>query len=166
MRLFLTLGALAATGLIGFLLGFGSQSLFGEGEFRTTITRLTPDEKARALLAGTDWPSQPYRIVVIRLEAPLGQEPRTLYKSREQGLPAGTERLIWSRDGTWLLVVGRHFFVNEDLFLENGDQLFFLHHQPTGRSWSNETGEKDVPPLTPEQIQGIEFTEPVTLKGR
>jgi hypothetical protein len=166
MKRFLIVGALAVAGLVGFLLGRWSPTFFGQGEFRTTITRLSPDETALAELAGTAWPSQPYRIVVIQLQAPLGNDPRTLYTSREQGLPAGTERLIWSRDGTMLLVVGRHFFVKEDLFLDNGDQLFFLHHLPSGRSWSNETGEDKVPPLTAEQVKGVEFTEPVVLKER
>ena len=167
MKQRLIVGALTVAVLIGFLLGFGSRSnwsLFGEGEFRTTITRLSPDEKARASLAGTAWPSQPYRMVQIQLEAPLGSDPRTLFTSGEQGLPAGTERLIWSRDGTWLLVVGRHFFVHADLFLDNGDQLFFLHHLPSGRSWSNETGEKNIPLLTAEQVRGVEWTEPVVMK--
>ena len=65
---------------------------------------------------------------------------RTLLRSPDEGTAGrGSERLIWSKDGKpWLLLVGRHFFVRKDLFLDNGDQLYFLHHLGPGRkgAWS------------------------------
>ena len=100
----------------------------------------------------------------IRLEDLARDEEVTIFRSPDEGGPPGTERLIWSKDGTKLLLVGRHFFVKEDLFLDNGDQLYFLHDLPTGKSWCNSAG-VDLPPLKADQVRGVEFTEPIVMKA-
>ncbi len=63
-----------------------------------------------------------------------------------------------------ILLVGRHFFVRDDLFLDNGDQLYFLHNVPTGRSWINSAEPIGLPRLEAGTIEGVEFTEPIRLR--
>jgi hypothetical protein len=147
--------------LAGFGLALAYPSLDRE---RTTLTRLAPDETVRARLVDRKG-REGYRTFEIRLESLHDGKTTTLYHSPDEGTPHGTERLIWSRDGTMLLLVGRHFFVKDDLFLDNGDQLYFLHHRPSGRSWSNAAEETGLPRLQAEQVRGVEFTEPIILKG-
>lgn len=154
--------ASALAGLAGAGLGWGVPRLVRE---RITATRISPDETLRALVVETSPAWATDRMVQIRLESLVAGTTTLLFHSPDEGNPAGTERLIWSRDGTILLVVGRHFFVKDDLFLDNGDQLYFLHHVPSGRSWSNAAGESKLPPLKADQVRGVEFTEPVILRG-
>ena len=94
---------------------------------RTTVSRLLPPTRPSA-------PRQSTGVAVPSTgTSRSGWNPWSiagraiLYHSPDEGTPYGTERLIWSRDGTKLLLVGRHFFVKDDLFLDNGDQLYFLY---------------------------------------
>jgi len=162
MRRFLVGSAIAFVSiLIGIGLGELYQS-FAKGS--TTVTRLSPDETARARVdegppIGLD------RNFTIRLEDLRDRKSATIFRSPDEGGPPGTERLIWSKDGAWLLLVGRHFYVREDLFLDNGDQLYFLHHRPTGRSWLNSAEAAVLPRLKAEMIREVEFTEAVRMRA-
>ncbi len=135
------------------------------GRERSTVSRLSPDETIRARLVETSDPADPLRTFSIRLERPGGGPDTVIFRSPDAGKPEGTERLVWSRDGSYLLLVGRHFFVRENMFLDNGDQVYFLHHVPSGRSWLNSAGPGGPPMLAAGQVQGVEFTEPMVLKG-
>jgi hypothetical protein len=157
---------LVLTFLAGVLLGHVNQWWSGLGSFKSTIIRLSPDETMLADLGEPQVLFNPDRYVSIRLMKLHDRKWSVIHHSGDEGRPEGTERLIWSKDGKWLLVVGRHFFVKEDLFLDNGDQLYFLHHVPSGKSWLNSASETQLPVLNADAIRGIEFTEPVTLKAR
>ena len=148
-------------GPLGLGLGFVLATLGGE---RTTTSRLSPDETLRASLVernvrGID------RHFQIRLENLTDQTTRTIFHSPDEGTPEGTERLIWSKDGKKFLLVGRHFFVKEDLFLDNGDQLYFLYDVPTGKGWNNLAQSNAIPALKAEMIRDVEFTEPIKLRA-
>jgi hypothetical protein len=148
------------------LIGFGLAWVFGGlAAERTTLTRLSPDETLRASLVERVFPSFD-RNFQIRLEDLVKGETTTIFRSPDEGKPYGTERLIWSKDSKWLLLVGRHCFVKEDLFLDNGDQLYFLYQVASGRFWLNSAERPDLPALKAEMVDGVEFTEPVTLKAR
>ena len=131
----------------------------------TTVTRLSPDETIRARVDETSPSRSVDRHLAVRLESLRDGKVATLLRSPDEGGPPGTERLVWSKDGAWLLLVGRHFYVQEDLFLDSGDQLYFLHHLPTGRSWLNSSEPEIFPPLKAEMVRPIEFTEPIRLRG-
>ncbi len=142
-------------------------------EERVTTCRLSPDDTYRVWLVDLHVNFQLDRNFSIRLER-LGQfKPRQareittlLRSSADEGKPEGSERFIWSKDGTKILLVGRHFYVRHDLMLDNGDQVYFLHNLKSGQSWINAENETRLLPLTPSQLAGIEFTEPVILKPR
>ena len=138
-------------------------------EERVTTCRLSPDESLRVWLVDLHIHYLD-RNVSIRLERFRRHQPglmTTLLKSSaDEGKPAGSERFIWSRDSTKVLLVGRHFFVRDDLMLAGGDQIYFLHDVPTGRSWINSEFQSRLPALTADRIAGIEFTEPVILQPR
>lgn len=151
-------GFLGVALLVG--LGWCLNSAFGQ---HMTTSRLSPDETLRASLverSGID------RNFEVRLENLVDGEASTIFRSPDEGGPFGTERLIWSKDGMKLLLVGRHFFVREDLFLDNGDQLYFLYDVPRKQGWWNSEGLTITSPLKAEMVEGVEFTEPVVLKTR
>jgi hypothetical protein len=149
------------------LLGFGATALFQriKAGRETTTSRLSPDETIRARLVETSPSWHLDRNFRVQLDSLVEGTSTVIFGSPDEGRPEGTERLIWSKDGAWLLLVGRHFFVKDDLFLDNGDQLYFLYHLPTRRAWCNaETSGLAL--LKAETIEGLEFTEPVKLKPR
>ncbi|WP_435010994.1 hypothetical protein P12x_002285 [Tundrisphaera lichenicola] len=161
MKWFLIVAGLVLAGLAGSVL---TLVVYTKLVARTTTTsRLSPDETIRARLL--EGPPHIDRNFSINLEDLARDEVVTIFRSPDEGGPPGTERLIWSKDGTKLLLVGRHFFVKEDLFLDNGDQLYFLHDLPTGKSWCNSAEATPYPPLKADQVQGVEFTEPVDMKA-
>ncbi len=133
---------------------------------RVTTTRVSPDETLRVRLveAGVDWYID--RNFVVRLDRLETGGTETIFRSPDESpVHKGTERFIWSKDGTKVLLVGRHFDVHDDLFLDNGDQAYFLHDVKAGQSWINSEMIRSSP-LTADLIAGIEFTEPVILKPR
>jgi hypothetical protein len=165
MKRFLIVAGFALAGVAGFGLSTAYQ-WFTEGCGSVTTSRLSPDETTRASLVESTPSWTLDRNVSVRLEELARGGSVTIFRSPDEGKPPGTERLIWSRDGTKLLLVGRHFFVKEDLFLDNGDQLYFLHDRTSGKAWSNSAANTGFPPLKAELVNGIEFTEPVILKEK
>ena len=152
----------ALAGMAGFVLAFVLQ-WFQDGR-ATTVTRLSPDETIRARLVETSPSWHLDRNFRVQLDFLIEGTSTVILGSPDEGRPVGTERLIWSKDGTKLLLVGRHFFVKDDLFLDNGDQLYFLYDVPTGRGWCNADVPTRFPPLKAEMVDGVEFTEPIRLK--
>jgi hypothetical protein len=153
-----------ALGIAAFF-GFGSAALIQriKAGRETTTTRLSPDETIRARLVETSPSWHLDRNFRVQLESLVDGTSTIIFGSPDEGRPVGTERLIWSKDGAWLLLVGRHFFVKDDLFLDNGDQLYFLYHLPTRRTWCN-AEVSSLTPLRSETIEGIKFTESIRLK--
>ncbi len=150
------------------LVGFGlsewkQQTKFGS---ETTTSRLSPDETLRARLVEYAPSRGLNRQIEVQIDSLIDGTSTRIYGSPDEGRPEGTERLIWSKDGKWLLLVGRHFFVKEDLFLDNGDQLYLLYNVPLRKSWNNSAFSKELSGLKPNLIDGIEFTEPIRLKPR
>ena len=145
---------------VGYLVGLGRRP-------RATVLRLSPDERTRASLVEVGDGTGGEREVSFRLERTSDRgEAFRLDLPGVAGGVAGTERLIWSRDGTRVVLVGRHFFGHADLMLAGGDELFLLHDVTSGRTWINSAADLRLPPLTADQISGVEFTEPVVLKSR
>ncbi len=150
-------------GIFSLLLGLGVGWLQAK---QTTTSRLSPDETLRVLLVDfqRQFIDRNFSIRLDRLET--GETFDLLAWSPDEGRPEGTERFLWSKDGTKVLLVGRHFSVRDDLLLDNGDQAYFLHDLKVGRSWINSNQNNRLSLLTADLIAGIEFTEPVVLKPR
>ena len=58
-----------------------------------------------------------------------------IFQSPDEGLP-GTERIIWRRDHSQFVIVGRNFFVDERPRIPM-DVLYLLYDIPTGKVWCN-----------------------------
>jgi hypothetical protein len=61
---------------------------------------------------------------------------RVVYSSPDEGARGG-ERVLWSRDGRHLLLVGPHLFGTPDACLSSGDMLYLLVDARTGATASN-----------------------------
>ena len=162
-RVFGELIALGA-GAGGFALGLWVAS-FGH---RTTTSLMSPDETMRVRLVDFGPEHKLDRNFTIKLERRATGAVETVYQSNDEpgNGHEGSERFLWSKDGTKILLVGRHLDVREDLFLDNGDQAYWLYDVRLGQTWSNSALRPSLDPLTADQLAGIEFTEPVIIKPR
>jgi hypothetical protein len=80
---------------------------------------------------------------------------RTLFVSPDEG-PPGSERLLWSKDGRWLLLLGANFYGTDDACLASGDVLYLLVDTVSGTVHSNATQTRG-PRFTLGDLAGIDF---------
>lgn len=61
------------------------------------------------------------------------------FRTPDEGKPPGTERLIWSRDGGKVLLVGRKFWIDatRETCLASGESLYALVDVPTRTVFTN-----------------------------
>jgi len=69
-----------------------------------------------------------------------------IFESPDEGRPIGTERIIWNREHTQFVLVGREFFV------ENGPRIqietpYLLYDLPSGKLWCN-AAQRSAPRFT------------------
>ena len=76
---------------------------------------------------------------------------RVVFQSPDEGAPPGTERLIWSRDGRYLLLVGKKVFPRKRECLSTGELLYLLY--------DNQKGIVSSSGLSLADLSGIDFTE-------
>lgn len=74
----------------------------------------------------------------------------SIFRSPDEGAP-GTERIIWRRDHSQFVLVGRKFLV------DNGPRipmevLYLMYDIPTGKVWCN-ASQKDAPRFTMENLK-------------
>lgn len=61
-----------------------------------------------------------------------------IFYSPDEGSPS-TERIVWSRDSSRLLLLGREFFVEEQGRMPDGQQLYLLYDHKSGNLRCNAT---------------------------
>jgi hypothetical protein len=107
-----------------------------------TLTSLSPDNALRVVLIerpGFD------RNFELRLEQTRGGHSRTVYRSPDEGRPAGSERIVWSADSTRFVLLGRHFFVTERGKLPTGEQAYLMMDVRSGQAWCNAAQQSGFP---------------------
>ena len=120
-----------------------------------------------AELVETDWFID--RHFKVRLTTRwLGTIPqrKTLYRSPDEG-PRGGERLLWSREGRYLLLVGPNLSTVAEACLASGDKLYLLVDTSTGSVRVNATQTRHTR-FSVEDLAGMDFTVPLApgaLKG-
>jgi hypothetical protein len=123
----------ACVGLL--LLGFLVGRVWGWrpwGEERVTTALVSPDGGRMALLV--ELPKFLDRNFAVRL-LPFGEhlgKVRVIFESPDEGRPVGTERFLWSRDGRWLLLVGRRFYVRPGTPVVDDETLYLLYDTAGG----------------------------------
>src|SRR5215207_8625775 len=109
-------------GLAGVLAGWIAKSVAVHFAGSVTTTALSPDDQLQAALVEMQ-PRFIDRNFTVRVGAagadPLSLEP--VFESPDEGSPEGSERFIWSKDGEYVLLVGRHFAVDGTVRLRSGE---------------------------------------------
>lgn len=124
------------------------------------ISVTSPDGRVVAELVETDWFID--RHFKIRLTTRwLGVIPRrqTLFRSPDEGARGG-ERLLWSRNGRYVLLVGPNLFAVAEACLASGDKLYPLADASMGSVRVNATQTRHMR-FSVEDLAGMGFTVPL-----
>ena len=132
------------------------------GPERVTLTSLSPDDAVRASVV--ERPTFLDRNFELRLEH-LGREPRkaaVIFVSPDEGRPEGSERIVWSADGSRFLLLGRHFYANAAaprFGADRGEVAYLMYDLPTGRLWCNAKQQRSHPPFTWDDLRSVQWRE-------
>jgi hypothetical protein len=113
--------------------------------------------QAPATTASTDSPDGRFRVEVRELDRPLDRNfevvlidrhaapalSRVIFASPDEGAPPGTERFLWSPDSQAVLLVGEHFFTDDDTDHE-GERLYLLYDVAADSMWCNSSQVRDA----------------------
>ena len=152
-----------AVAAITFLVGIGIGIVMtvsmcrGRGE-RLTLTSLSPDDHLRVRLVEVS-SGRIDRNFELRLEDLAGRATKTLFRSPDEGMPEGSERIVWASDGSRFVLVGRHFFLRDGPHLATGESLYLMYNVETGGLWCNSPQSK-LPPFSLRDLEGTRWREP------
>ena len=103
-----------------------------------SVSSRSPDGTVVADLYETGWAvDRHFQVRLTRYWLGIIPIRRVVYRSPDEGARGG-ERLLWSRDGRHVLLVGPHLFGTPDACLSSGDMLYLLVDGRTGATSSNQ----------------------------
>jgi len=135
---------------------------FPYGPERVTLTCLSPDDAVRVSVV--ERPSLLDRNFELRLEH-FGQGPgkaAVVFVSPDEGRPEGSERIVWSADGSRFLLLGRHFYAKAAaprLGADRSEVAYLMYDLPTGRLWCNAEQQPSHPPFTWDDVRSVQWRE-------
>ncbi len=121
----------------------------------TTLVSLSPSESHRVHLI--EMPTWIDRNFEVRLEDMDTQSVITVFRSPDEGRPVGSERIIWSADGKYFLLIGKHFAANERSASGDGYFLYLMYDLNTGEIHCNATQQREPKPFTKTDIDSISW---------
>ncbi len=114
-----------------------------DGKETASLTSVSPDGKYSISIVELDvFLDRNFEIRITDIA--LGTT-RTVFRSPDEGLPVGTERIVWSLDGERFLLVGRKFYVKEGTADINGEDLYLMFDINTNRLWCNARQQNKYP---------------------
>ena len=130
-------------GLVAFFaLGFRNSGIAQE---KITLQSSSPDGSHRVTLR--ELPVFLDRNFVLELlDSHTGQS-KEVFRSPDEGLP-GSERIIWSEDGTRFLLLGTNFVTVPAAALSDGEQLYLMYDLVSGTLRCNASQQDKYLPFT------------------
>jgi len=120
-----------------------------------SLSSSSPDGRLRVDVVEQDhWLDRNFQ---LRLRRVAEKSSRTIFESPDEGRPIGTERIIWSRDSSRFVLVGRHFFVPETAKLTNGEAIYLLFDVASGKLRCNSQQQTNYPSFTREDMKGTNW---------
>ena len=101
----------------------------------STVQSISPDGKLHVFLVEKTYPGGIDRNFEILLELNSTQSAKreVLFSSPDEGRPIGTERFVWSKDGKYLLLLGKHFFVENTRNVTSTGEMPYLLYDTQSR---------------------------------
>ena len=131
---------------------------------KVTLTSLSPDNRVTVSLV------EKHRLIDRNFDLRIaGVHPngvRTVFSSPDEGVPVGSERIVWSEDGKHFLLVGRHFFARPEADLNNGEQLYLLYDLESGRVRCNATQQVGLGTFSIDDVRAIRWRDRLVLEPK
>jgi len=100
----------------------------------------------------------------FRLREPQAGTAYNFFYAGDEGRP-GPARIIWARDNSRVLVVGRRFLVPREAELPNGERLYVLYDFRTRKLRCNGTKQSGYETFRSADLEGVEWTESIEFRG-
>lgn len=147
--------------LLSFLSGLLIINLVNNTKEIITINSLSPNEHYRVKLieVKTDFSrvGRNFRITIEHLN--INQNlPIVIFNSPDEGLPIGTEEIIWSKDSSKFLIIGNYFITKEKDTLQSGKLLYLLYNLNTKQVNCNALQQNKYPTFKLNNIKGISWS--------
>jgi hypothetical protein len=130
--------------LLGIVLGGGATYLLARIGKQTSLTSLSPDGEFLVRLRSLEWGID--RNIEVWIEAVHGSRKSLVFDSPDEDFPAGTERILWSKDGRQFVLIGQHFtHLSPTARLPGGEFLYLLVDVENGAIRCNSTAQEKLP---------------------
>jgi hypothetical protein len=120
-----------------------------------TLTSLSPDDRWRVVLV--ERPAWIDRNFTVRLEDIDTGSSRVVFRSPDEGGPVGSERVVWSADGSKFLLLGRYFVTDDAGQLPTGEQAYLLMDVRSGQIWCNSPQQSQFPNFDIKELHAIKW---------
>lgn len=161
MRFRRVIGILLAGICLGYLLQTVGCSL---KHWSVTAARLSPDETKSVVVEDVVLLffqlDRNFRVLLQDAGQADGAS-KVVFESPDEGRPVGTERIVWSRDSSKFLLIGRHFLVHEECKLSSGEIVYFMMDLRTGKTWCNARQGADISRLERDHVMSIDWEFPL-----
>ena len=147
-------------GLVGILLCSGCN--FGEREPGVSLASVAPNGRTRIEIFELSAPLD--RDFVLRVCDLQARTTNNVFRSPDEG-DVGTERIIWSRDSSRFLLVGRKFYVTDQSHLTNGEQLYLLYDLKSGSLRCNAQQQREYSGFTRAELDEIDWMDKIEPVG-
>lgn len=129
-------------------------------EEQVTLTSLSPDDLLRVRLVEVP-AGMIDRNFELRIENLADRTAKTVFRSPDEGLPEGSERILWASDGSRFVLVGRHFFTDGAPRLATGETLYLMYEVRSGRLWCNSKQPSRFPHFSLRDMEGTDWPPPL-----
>ena len=129
---------------------------------QVSLTSTSPDGRRRVEIV--EITGRLDRNFFLRLRDSQSGTTTNIFHSPDEGGP-GTERIIWSRDSSRLLLLGRNFLVEEQGRMPDGLQLYLLYDTKSRELKCNASQQDQYRGFSRTDIEGISWTGSIEPDG-
>lgn len=135
---------------------------WGKEGTKVTMTSTSPDRRSR--LEMVEITGRMDRNFFLRLSDLGNGNTTNIFYSPDEGNPEG-ERIIWSRDGSRVLLTGRYFGVGTNAILPDGQILYLLYDLKSGELKCNSSQQDLFRGFNRKDVEGIDWMESIEQDG-
>lgn len=124
-----------------------------------TVSSLSPDDSLRVSVVERTGFLRIDRNFDVWLEKVTSGQSRIVFRSPDEGKPIGSERVVWSADGSRFLLLGRHFDITDRGKLSTGEQAYLMMDVQTGQLWCNASQQAHYPGFGVQDLRPVKWLE-------